>query len=61
MPFGDFAPIAITREGCYDFDGQKTKADNYGKIYEQSITGPDGSVTPFRLPVTKDKSVKEDA
>ncbi len=56
MPLGEFAPIAITKEGCFDFDGQKTEADNYGKEYKQKITGPDGKEKTFRLPVSKAKS-----
>lgn len=54
-PLGIFAPIAIPKEGCYDFDGRKTEADNYGKEYKQAIVGPDGKTTTFSLPVTKAK------
>ncbi len=56
MPLGVFAPIAITKKGCYDFNGHKTKADNYGKKYEQKIIGPDGKATTFSLSVTKANS-----
>ena len=56
MPLGEFAPIAITKEGCYDFDGHKTEADNYGKEYKQKIVGPDGKAKTFSLSVTKANS-----
>lgn len=56
MPFGAFAPIAITKKGCYDFNGCRTKADNYGKKYEQKIIGPDSKANTFSLSVTKANS-----
>jgi hypothetical protein len=52
-PLGVFAPISITKKGCYDFDGHKTEADNYGKEYKQKILGPDGKTNTFILPVNK--------
>ena len=54
MPLGEFAPIAITRSGCYDFENNKTEADNYGKVYKQEIVGPDGKSKIINLSVNKD-------
>jgi hypothetical protein len=57
-PLGIFSPISITREGFYDFDGNETKADNYGKVYKQTIIGPDDKSSTFALPVNKDNSTQ---
>lgn len=55
MPLGEFAPIAITRKGCYDFDNKKIKADNFGKEYKQEIIGPDGKTNIFSFPVNENE------
>lgn len=49
MPLGELAQIAITKKGCYDFDGYRTKADNYGKVYKQKIVGPEGKSETFGI------------
>ena len=56
MPLGELAPISITKEGYYDFEGQKTKADNYVKIYKQRIIGPDGKEKTIILTVTEERA-----
>lgn len=57
-PLGFLESFYITKKGCYDFNGKKTKSDNY-KTYEQKIVLPDGKELLAGFEIRKKQKIKK--
>lgn len=60
-PLGPLAPIHLPKNGCFDFQGNETIADNCRK-YEQKVTLPDGQtkVLGMEVMILTEESEKEE-